>query len=124
LAILTGGQVFSDEVDIKLEKAEPQMLGQTGTCTVTKEDTILLNGHGTKEAIQARIEQLRALIEETSSEYEREKLQERLAKLSGGVAVLKVGGASEVEVGEKKDRFVDALNATVYFKMMSLKKIV
>ena len=112
LAILTGGQVFSDEVDIKLEKAEPHMLGQSGTVTITKEDTILLNGMGDKSGLSARCEQLRQLIQETSSEYEREKLQERLAKLSGGVAVLKVGGASEVEVGEKKDRFVDALNAT------------
>lgn len=112
LAILTGGQVFSDEVEIKLEKAEVHMLGQTGTITITKEDTILLNGGGDKQQLAERCEQLRDLITETASEYEREKLQERLAKLSGGVAVIKVGGASEVEVGEKKDRFVDALNAT------------
>jgi chaperonin GroEL len=112
LAILTGGQVFSDELDVKLDKAEVRFLGQTGNVTVTKDDTIFLNGVGEKASIVARCEQLRTLIDETTSEYEREKLQERLAKLSGGVAVLKVGGASEVEVGEKKDRFVDALNAT------------
>ncbi|KAI3640002.1 hypothetical protein MIR68_001963, partial [Amoeboaphelidium protococcarum] len=112
LAVLTGGQVFSEELDMKLEKVEPHMLGTTGSVTVTKDDTILLNGNGDKSALNARCEQLRSLIGETSSEYEKEKLQERLAKLSGGVAVIKVGGASEVEVGEKKDRFVDALNAT------------
>lgn len=112
LAILTGGQVITDELDLKLDKIEPHMLGQTGSLTITKEDSILLNGHGQKSALEARCEQLRQLIAETSSEYEKEKLQERLAKLSGGVAVIKVGGSSEVEVGEKKDRFVDALNAT------------
>jgi len=88
------------------------MLGQVGTVTVTKDDTIFLNGFGEKSHIKERCEHLRALIADTQSEYEKEKLQERLAKLSGGVAVIKVGGASEVEVGEKKDRFVDALNAT------------
>lgn len=80
--------------------------------TVTKDDTVFLNGGGEKEAITARCEQIRGVIAQTTSEYEKEKLQERLAKLSGGVAVIKVGGASEVEVGEKKDRYVDALNAT------------
>ncbi|KAJ2917939.1 hypothetical protein MD484_g2473, partial [Candolleomyces efflorescens] len=113
LAILTGGTVFTDEVDIKLERATPDMLGSTGSITITKEDTIVLNGEGSKDAIQARCEQIRSLIADTTtSEYDRTKLQERLAKLSGGVAVIKVGGASEVEVGEKKDRYDDALNAT------------
>jgi len=113
LAILTGGTVFTDELDIKLDQATPQMLGSTGSITITKEDTILLNGEGGKEAIQARCEQLRALLSDpTTSEFDKTKLQERLAKLSGGVAVIKVGGSSEVEVGEKKDRYDDALNAT------------
>ncbi|KAJ7471740.1 chaperonin Cpn60/TCP-1 family [Mycena latifolia] len=113
LAILTGGTVFTDELDIKLERATPDMLGTTGSITVTKEDTIVLNGEGAKDAIAARCEQLRALVADpTTSEFDRSKLQERLAKLSGGVAVIKVGGASEVEVGEKKDRYDDALNAT------------
>ncbi|KAF5335781.1 hypothetical protein D9611_009570 [Ephemerocybe angulata] len=99
LAILTGGQVFNDELEVKLEKAT--------------DDTIILNGEGKKDAIQARCEQIRSLVANpTTSDYDRSKLQERLAKLSGGVAVIKVGGASEVEVGEKKDRYDDALNAT------------
>ncbi|KZS95044.1 chaperonin GroL [Sistotremastrum niveocremeum HHB9708] len=113
LAILTGGTVFSDEVDIKLERLTPDLLGSSGSVTITKEDTIFLNGEGAKDAIAARCEQIRAVINDTTtSEYDRTKLQERLAKLSGGVAVIKVGGNSEVEVGEKKDRFDDALNAT------------
>ncbi|KAF6745057.1 heat shock protein [Ephemerocybe angulata] len=113
LAILTGGQVFSDEVEVKLEKASVELLGSTGSVTVTKDDTIILNGEGKKDAIQARCEQIRSLVADpTTSDYDRSKLQERLAKLSGGVAVIKVGGASEVEVGEKKDRYDDALNAT------------
>ncbi|KAG9307404.1 hypothetical protein G9A89_017233 [Geosiphon pyriformis] len=113
LATLTGGTVFSDEQEIKLERATPDLLGSTGSVTITKEDTILLNGEGSKGQINSRCEQIRAAINDPGvSEYEKEKLQERLAKLSGGVAVIKVGGASEVEVGEKKDRFVDALNAT------------
>jgi chaperonin GroEL len=99
LAVLTGGQVFSDELEMKLEKVDPSMLGQTGSVTITKEDTILLNGSGDKSQLNQRCEQIRGLIEDTNSEYEKEKLQERLAKLSGGVAVIKVGGASEVEVG-------------------------
>ncbi|KAF8129028.1 GroEL-like apical domain-containing protein [Boletus edulis] len=112
LAILTGGTVFTDELDIKLEKATPDLLGSTGSITITKEDTIVLNGDGSKDAIQARCEQIRALLADpTTSEYDKTKLQERLAKLSGGVAVIKVGGSSEVEVGEKKDRYDDALNA-------------
>ena len=113
LAILTGGTVFTDELDIKLEKATPDLLGSTGSITITKEDTIVLNGEGSKDAIQARCEQIRALLADPStSEFDKTKLQERLAKLSGGVAVIKVGGSSEVEVGEKKDRYDDALNAT------------
>ncbi|KAJ1558103.1 chaperonin, partial [Cladochytrium tenue] len=112
MGILTGATVFSDEVDIKLEKVTFEDLGQSNSATVTKDDTIFLNGAGSKDAITQRTEQIRQLISSTTSDYEKEKLQERLAKLSGGVAVIKVGGHSEVEVGEKKDRFVDALNAT------------
>lgn len=113
LAILTGGQVFSDDLDMKLERASPDMLGTTGSVTITKEDTIFLNGEGNKDAITARCEQIRSTMNDPStSEYDRTKLQERLAKLSGGVAVIRVGGSSEVEVGEKKDRYDDALCAT------------
>jgi chaperonin GroEL len=113
LAILTGGTVFTDELDIKLERATPDLLGSTGSITITKEDTIVLNGEGSKGSIQARCEQIRSIIADpTTSEFDKTKLQERLAKLSGGVAVIKVGGSSEVEVGEKKDRYDDALNAT------------
>ncbi|KFA66636.1 hypothetical protein S40285_03059 [Stachybotrys chlorohalonatus IBT 40285] len=113
LAVLTNGTVFTDELDIKLDKATPDLLGSTGSITITKEDTIILNGDGSRDMISQRCEQIRGVIADpTTSEYEKEKLQERLAKLSGGVAVIKVGGSSEVEVGEKKDRFVDALNAT------------
>lgn len=113
LAILSGGTVFSDDVDIKLERLTADLLGSTGSVTITKEDTIFLNGEGSKEAIASRCEQIRGLINDvTTSDYDRSKLQERLAKLSGGVAVIKVGGSSEVEVGEKKDRYDDALNAT------------
>ncbi|KAL2185280.1 chaperonin GroL [Thermothelomyces heterothallicus CBS 203.75] len=113
IAVLTNGTVFTNELDVKLEKITPDMLGSTGSITITKEDTIILNGEGSKDAIAQRCEQIRGVMADPStSDYEKEKLQERLAKLSGGVAVIKVGGASEVEVGEKKDRFVDALNAT------------
>ncbi|EKM49649.1 uncharacterized protein PHACADRAFT_265217 [Phanerochaete carnosa HHB-10118-sp] len=113
LAILTGGTVFTDELDIKLERVTADMLGSTGSITITKDDTIVLNGEGSKDAIQARCEQIRALVADpTTSEFDKTKLQERLAKLSGGVAVIKVGGSSEVEVSEKKDRYDDALNAT------------
>lgn len=113
IGILTNATVFTDELDIKLEKATPDMLGSTGSITITKEDTIILNGEGSKDSIAQRCEQIRGVMADPStSEYEKEKLQERLAKLSGGVAVIKVGGSSEVEVGEKKDRVVDALNAT------------
>jgi chaperonin GroEL len=113
LAVLTNGTVFSDELEIKLEKASADLLGSTGSITITKEDTVILNGEGSKDAVAQRCEQIRGVMNDpTTSEYEKEKLQERLAKLSGGVAVIKVGGSSEVEVGEKKDRIVDALNAT------------
>jgi chaperonin GroEL len=96
----------------KLDKLTFEDFGSAANLTITKDDTIFLNGMGAKEAVSQRAEQIRGLIATTTSEYEKEKLQERLAKISGGVAVIKVGGSSEVEVGEKKDRFVDALNAT------------
>lgn len=112
MAILTGGTVYSDQVDVTLEKCTFEDLGSAGSATITKDDSIFLSGGGAKEAIDARAEQIRGLIAESSSDYEKEKMQERLAKMCGGVAVIKVGGTSEVEVGEKKDRFVDALNAT------------
>jgi chaperonin GroEL len=113
IAILTGGTVISEETGMmKLEDAQPHHLGRCKKITVTKNDTVILDGSGDKESITERCDLLRSSIETTKSDYEREKLQERLAKLSGGVAVIKVGGASEVEVNEKKDRVVDALNAT------------
>merc|ERR1711966_634051 len=112
LAILTGGTVISEEVGMKLEEVQPAHLGTAKKIKVTKNDTIVLDGAGEKAAIDERCELIRTSVEATKSEYEAEKLQERLAKLSGGVAVIKVGGASEVEVSEKKDRVVDALNAT------------
>lgn len=113
IGILTDGTVFTDELDVKLEKCTPDMLGSTGSITITKEDTVILNGEGSKDAVAQRCEQIRGVMADpTTSEYEKEKLQERLAKLSGGVAVIKVGGSSEVEVSEKKDRMIDALNAT------------
>lgn len=112
LAILTGGTVISEETGMKLEEVQPHHLGSCKKLTVTKNDTVVLDGAGDSASIQERCELIRSSIETTKSDYEREKLQERLAKLSGGVAVIKVGGASEVEVGEKKDRVVDALNAT------------
>jgi chaperonin GroEL len=112
LAILTGGQVISEDVGLKLENVTYDMLGTAKRVTVTKDDTIVLDGAGSSENIEDRCDLLRETIEATSSDYEKEKLQERLAKLSGGVAVIKVGGASEVEVSEKKDRVTDALNAT------------
>lgn len=113
IAILSGGTVFTEELDLKPENVTVDLLGSCGSITVTKEDSVILNGEGSKENIQSRCEQIRASVgDSATSEYEREKLQERLAKLSGGVAVIKVGGTSEVEVGEKKDRYDDALNAT------------
>ena len=112
IAILTGGQVISDELGMKIENVTLDMLGTAKRVEITKEDTTIIDGAGEKDLIAARAAQIRKEIEETTSDYDREKLQERLAKLSGGVAVIKVGGASEVEVKEKKDRIDDALHAT------------
>jgi len=112
IAILTGGQVVSDDLGMKLENITLDMLGCAKKIEITKDDTTIIDGIGDKELISARTAQIRKEIEETSSDYDREKLQERLAKLSGGVAVIRVGGASEVEVKEKKDRIDDALHAT------------
>jgi len=113
MAVLTGGVLVGDEaLDLKLEDITLAHLGRVGEASINKDNTLLLNGHGAKEDIEARCEQIRDTIKTTTSEYEKEKLQERLAKLSGGVAVIKVGGVSEVEVAEKKDRVTDALNAT------------
>lgn len=112
LAILTGGTVISEEMGMKLEEVQPGHLGKCKKVTVTKNDTVVLDGSGDKTVIDERCELIRNSIETTKSDYEREKLQERLAKLSGGVAVIQVGGASEIEVQEKKDRVIDALNAT------------
>merc|ERR1712157_671301 len=112
LAILTGGTVVSEDIGMKLEDVTPDQLGSCKRLKVTKNDTVVLDGSGNRDDIQERCDLIRSSIDTTKSDYEREKLQERLAKLSGGVAVIKVGGASEVEVNEKKDRFIDALNAT------------
>jgi len=112
IATLTGAELISDELDLKLENVTIDHLGAAKKITVTKDDTIILNGLGAPQALQERVSLIKSAIESATSEYEKEKLQERLAKLSGGVAVIKVGGASEVEVGEKKDRVDDALNAT------------
>lgn len=112
LATLTGGEVITDELGMNLDKMAPEMLGTCKRVTISKDDTVILDGAGDKKSIEERCEQLRSSIELSTSDYDKEKLQERLAKLSGGVAVLKIGGASEAEVGEKKDRVTDALNAT------------
>jgi chaperonin GroEL len=112
IAVLTGGQVISEDVGIKLENVTMDMLGRAKKIAVTKDDTTIVDGAGQKPAIEARVAQIRTQIEVTTSDYDREKLQERLAKLAGGVAVIKVGGATEVEVKERKDRVDDALNAT------------
>jgi chaperonin GroEL len=112
LAVLTGGALISDDLGFKLEKITPEMLGSCKKVTVSKDDTIILDGGGDKAIIEDRTEQIREAVSNATSDYDKEKLQERLAKLSGGVAVLKIGGASEVEVNEKKDRVTDALNAT------------
>ena len=112
LAILTQGQVISEDLGIKLETVNLSMLGKAKKVTITKEDTTIVDGAGDKSSIDARCAQIKAQIEETTSDYDKEKLQERLAKLSGGVAVLKVGGSTEVEVKERKDRVDDALHAT------------
>ena len=112
IAILTGGEVISEEKGIKLETADINFLGQAKKVRITKDNTVIVDGLGEKDAIQARIGQIKNLIAETTSDYDREKLQERLAKLSGGVAVIKVGAATETEMKERKLRIEDALNAT------------
>ena len=112
LAVLTGGQVISEELGIKLENVTMDMLGDAKKIAITKDTTTVIDGAGDKEAIASRVTQIRAQIEETTSDYDKEKLQERLAKLAGGIAVIKVGGATEIEVKERKDRVDDALNAT------------
>ncbi len=112
IAILTNGQVISEERGMKLENAKIGQLGQAGTVRITKDSTTLVDGDGSADQISARVKQIEAQIEQTTSEYDREKLQERLAKLSGGVAVIKVGAATEIEMKEKKARVEDALNAT------------
>ena len=112
IAILTGGQMISEEIGIKLENVGLDMLGTAKSVTITKEETTIVDGAGEKADIEGRCNQIRAQSEETTSDYDREKLQERLAKLAGGVAVIKVGGATEVEVKERKDRVDDALHAT------------
>jgi chaperonin GroEL len=112
IAILTGGQMIAEDLGIKLENVNLQMLGKAKRVRVEKENTTIINGAGKKTDIEGRVAQIKAQIEETTSDYDREKLQERLAKLAGGVAVIRVGGATEVEVKEKKDRVDDALNAT------------
>jgi len=112
ISILTAGQLISEELGIKLENVTLQMLGRAKRIRIDKESTTIIDGAGAKHEIEARIGQIKAQIEDTTSDYDREKLQERLAKLSGGVAVIRVGGATEVEVKEKKDRVEDALNAT------------
>ena len=112
LAILTGGQVISGELGMKLENVGIDMLGKARKITITKDDTTVVDGAGEKSEIEGRIAQIRSQIEETTSDYDKEKLQERLAKLAGGVAIIRVGGASETEVKERKDRVDDALHAT------------
>jgi len=112
LAIVTGGQMISEDLGIKLENVKLAMLGTAKKVRITKDDTTIIDGAGKKSDIQARVGQIKAQIEDTDSDYDKEKLQERLAKLAGGVAVIRVGGATEVEVKDKKDRVDDALNAT------------
>jgi chaperonin GroEL len=112
LAVLTGGQVISAEMGTKLENVTMDILGSAKKVAITKDDTTIIDGAGDKDAIATRVTQIRAQIEETASDYDKEKLQERLAKLAGGIAVIRVGGATEIEVKERKDRVDDALNAT------------
>jgi chaperonin GroEL len=112
IAVLAGGQLISEELGIKLESVTVNMLGRAKKVVIDKEKTTIIDGAGKKKDIEARVSQIKSQIEETTSDYDREKLQERLAKLAGGVAVIRVGGATEVEVKEKKDRVEDALNAT------------
>ena len=112
IAVLTGGQVISEDLGIKLENVTLDMLGTAKKVEITKENTTIIDGAGQKSDIEGRVAQIKSQIEDTTSDYDKEKLQERLAKLAGGVAVIKVGGATEVEVKERKDRVDDALNAT------------
>jgi chaperonin GroEL len=112
IAVLTGGELISEDLGIKLENVTIKMLGNAKRVTITKDDTTIVSGAGKKPDIEARIAQIKQQIEDTTSDYDKEKLQERLAKLAGGVAVIKVGGSSEIEVKERKDRVDDALNAT------------
>ncbi len=112
IAILTGGQVISEDLGIKLENVTLDMLGTSKRVRITKDDTTIIDGSGKKTEITARVNQIRRQVEDTTSDYDKEKLQERLAKLAGGVAVIRVGGATEIEVKERKDRVDDALNAT------------
>lgn len=112
IAIITGGTVVSEELGHKLETVDESFLGSCAKVKISKDDTIILDGEGDSNAIDERVELLKESVDNASSDYEKEKLQERLAKIAGGVAVIKVGGGSDVEVGEKRDRIVDALNAT------------
>jgi chaperonin GroEL len=112
IAILTGGQVISEDLGMKLESVTLDMLGRAKKVIIKKDDTTVIDGAGDKAEIEARVSQIRAQIEETTSDYDKEKLQERVAKLAGGVAVIRVGGMTEIEVKERKDRVDDALNAT------------
>jgi len=112
IAVLTGGQVISEDLGMKLENVGIEMLGTAKKITITKDETTIIDGNGEKAEIEARVAQIKQQIEETTSDYDREKLQERLAKLAGGVAVIRVGGSTEIEVKERKDRVDDALNAT------------
>src|SRR6478735_9169809 len=112
IAVVTGGQVISEDIGIKLENVKLDMLGKAKTVKIDKDNTTIIDGAGKKADIQSRVAQIKAQIEETTSDYDKEKLQERLAKLAGGVAVIRVGGSTEIEVKERKDRVDDALNAT------------
>ncbi|MFN6979014.1 MAG: chaperonin GroEL, partial [Gemmobacter sp.] len=112
IAILTAGQVISDDLGMKLENVTIDMLGRAKKVSINKDNTTIVDGAGDKAEIEARVTQIRAQIEETTSDYDKEKLQERVAKLAGGVAVIRVGGMTEIEVKERKDRVDDALNAT------------
>jgi chaperonin GroEL len=112
IAVLTGGQVISEDLGIKLENVTLDMLGKAKRVSITKDDTTIVDGAGEREGIEGRIAQIKRQIEDTTSDYDKEKLQERLAKLAGGVAVVRVGGSTEIEVKERKDRVDDALNAT------------
>src|SRR6202034_4444740 len=112
MAVLTGGQVISEEIGLKLENATIDLLGKARRVIITKDDTTIVDGAGSENDVKGRIAQIKREIEDTDSDWDREKLQERLAKLSGGVAVVKVGAATEIELKEKKHRIEDALSAT------------